>query len=38
VVFGPDDRIDLDRFGWDGLAWPEVQALMAQMEENYELI
>ena len=28
VVFGVDNRVDLDRFGWAGLSWPEVQALM----------
>lgn len=30
VVLSPDGQIDLDRFGWAGLSWPEVQALMAQ--------
>ena len=34
VCFGPDDRIDLRRFGWVGLTWPEVQELLAECNED----
>jgi methylated-DNA-protein-cysteine methyltransferase-like protein len=34
VVFGPDDRVDMERFGWAGMSWPEVQALMAREEKD----
>ena len=30
VRFSPDGRIDLCRFGWVGLTWPEVQVLLAK--------
>jgi methylated-DNA-protein-cysteine methyltransferase-like protein len=36
VVFDPGDRVDVDRFGWDGLPWPEIQVLLAREEENDE--
>jgi methylated-DNA-protein-cysteine methyltransferase-like protein len=29
VVLGPDGRLDMACFGWGGLPWPEVQALLA---------
>lgn len=29
IVFTPDGRVDLARFGWDGLSEPEVQRLVA---------
>jgi methylated-DNA-protein-cysteine methyltransferase-like protein len=32
VIFEPDGRIDLNRFGWEGMPWPEVQALLEQAE------
>jgi len=38
VVFGPDGRIDLDRFGWDGLAEFEVRLLLEKPEENDDWI
>jgi methylated-DNA-protein-cysteine methyltransferase-like protein len=34
VVFDPDDRIDMTRFGWVGLPEVEVRSLMEQ-EENH---
>jgi methylated-DNA-protein-cysteine methyltransferase-like protein len=27
VVFGPGGAIDLQRYQWDGLEWPEIEAL-----------
>jgi methylated-DNA-protein-cysteine methyltransferase-like protein len=27
VVFGPDDRVDLAVYRWEGLTWPEIDAL-----------
>jgi methylated-DNA-protein-cysteine methyltransferase-like protein len=33
VVFDADDRVDLTRFGWAGLPWPEVRALLARGED-----
>jgi methylated-DNA-protein-cysteine methyltransferase-like protein len=30
VLFGPDGRVDLCRFGWIGLSWPEIQVLLAE--------
>ena len=33
VVFGPDGRIDLDRFGWVGLSEFEVRLLVESLEE-----
>jgi len=30
VMFEPNDRINMDRFGWAGLSRPEVEALLAQ--------
>jgi methylated-DNA-protein-cysteine methyltransferase-like protein len=33
LVFGPDDQIDLDRFGWDGLSEFEVRLLMENPEK-----
>lgn len=36
VMFGSDGRIDLDRFGWGGLAEHEIQELMARMRGSDE--
>jgi methylated-DNA-protein-cysteine methyltransferase-like protein len=36
VIVGPGGRVDLKRFGWEGLPWPKVQALLAREEENDE--
>lgn len=30
VVFDPDGRIDLARYGWVGLPWPEIEALLGE--------
>ena len=27
IVFGPDGRVDLAAFGWEGLTWPEIDEL-----------
>ena len=32
VVFGPGDRVDLHRYGWEGLPEPKVRALIARVE------
>ncbi len=34
VVFGPDGRIAMDRFGWDGLPEFEVRALLMRAGES----
>jgi methylated-DNA-protein-cysteine methyltransferase-like protein len=33
VVFGPDERVDLERFGWEGLLEPEIRALKRRVAE-----
>ena len=35
IVFD-GQRVDLDRYGWEGLAWPEIQELLAQAEQKNE--
>jgi methylated-DNA-protein-cysteine methyltransferase-like protein len=35
VVFD-GERVDLRRYGWEGLAWPEIQELLAQAEQENE--
>ena len=37
VVLGPDDQVDLGRFGWAGLSEPEIQMLMAETEGGDKL-
>ena len=34
VVVDPDGRVDMARFGWSGLPWPEVQALLAGADKS----
>ena len=34
VVFGPNGCVDMARFGWSGLPWPEVQALLAGADNS----
>jgi methylated-DNA-protein-cysteine methyltransferase-like protein len=36
VVFSPDERVDLDRFVWDGLPEGRVRDLLQQWESNNE--
>jgi methylated-DNA-protein-cysteine methyltransferase-like protein len=36
VVFGRDERIDLTRFGWDGLPEHEMRKMLTQVESNDE--
>ena len=36
VVFGPDGRIDLKRFGWEGLSELELQQLFGEKGANDE--
>jgi methylated-DNA-protein-cysteine methyltransferase-like protein len=36
VVVGSNGRVDLKRFGWEGLPWPEVQAILAREEKDDE--
>lgn len=36
IAFGPDERIDLTRFGWDGLPEHEVRVVLAQFEAKDE--
>ena len=35
VVF-EGDRVNLKRYGWEGLAWPEIQELLAEAEAENE--
>jgi methylated-DNA-protein-cysteine methyltransferase-like protein len=34
VAFGPDDRIDLKVYLWEGLTWPEIDALRRSTAEE----
>jgi hypothetical protein len=36
VIFGPDDRIDLDCYGWVGLSELEIQQLLQEAEGRDE--
>ena len=36
VAFGPNERIDLTRFGWEGLDEPEVRSVLDQLEPRDE--
>jgi len=36
VLFGPSGRVSIKRFGWEGLPWPEIQALLAREENDDE--
>jgi methylated-DNA-protein-cysteine methyltransferase-like protein len=34
VVFGPDGRVDLTLYGWQGLTWPEIDELRRGEDES----
>ena len=36
VVFNPSGRVNMKRFGWEGLPWPEIEALLAREEDDDE--
>ena len=36
VIFLPGDRIDLKRFGWDGMPSHQVVALLARLEDKHD--
>ena len=34
IAFGPEGRIDLARYGWPGLEWPEIEELRAKWRQE----
>jgi len=35
IIFGPDDRVDMEKYRWEGLDWAELDALWRE-NENLE--